>query len=191
MRHSTVLPASLLLALACARSSSSPATDEVARSPSASSQSPAHGLPAGEADAAERLRSSLRHGEWAMVAAGASDSVRAWVVYPERRERAPVVGVVHEIYGLTPWIRAVADQFAADGFVAIAPDLLTGKNVLGRPGWPATRIRRRGGSRADRYFPGAGHGFLRAQDARNGANLAATRNAWPRTVTWFRKHLGD
>ncbi len=71
-----------------------------------------------------------------MVAPGASDSVRAWVVYPEGRERAPVVGVVHEIYGLTPWIRAVADQFAADGFVAIAPDLLTGKNVQEGPDGP-------------------------------------------------------
>jgi carboxymethylenebutenolidase len=55
--------------------------------------------------------------------------VRAWVVYPERRDRAPVVVVVHEIFGLTGWIRGVADQLAADGYVAIAPDLLSGKQV--------------------------------------------------------------
>jgi carboxymethylenebutenolidase len=63
-----------------------------------------------------------------MVPAGV-DSVRAWIVYPERKDRAPVVVVVHEIYGLSPWIRAVADQLARDGFIAIAPDLLTSKNL--------------------------------------------------------------
>lgn len=225
-----------------------------------------------------------------MVAAGAGDSVRVWVVYPERREKAPVVVVVHEIYGLTPWIRAVADQLASDGFVAIAPDLLTGKNVpegpegpLREPAVAAVRaltpneVQRRldfvaahamslpaalqkygivgfcwGGSASfahavhapslgasvvyygaspppasiasvrspvlglygendarvnstvppadsamkalgkafeHHYFAGAGHGFLRAQDGPNGANLAATRDAWPRTIKWLRKHL--
>jgi carboxymethylenebutenolidase len=39
-------------------------------------------------------------------------------------------------------------------------------------------------------YPGAGHGFLRAQDGQEGANLAATRAAWPRTIEWFRKQLG-
>ena len=58
---------------------------------------------------------------------GSSDSVRAWVVYPERSAKAPVIVVVHEIFGLSSWVRGVADQLAADGFIAIAPDLLTGK----------------------------------------------------------------
>jgi carboxymethylenebutenolidase len=80
-----------------------------------------------------RLAASPRHGEWAMVPAGPGDSVRAWVVYPERRDRAPVVVVVHEIFGLTGWIRGVADQLAADGFIAIAPDLLSGKNLPNGP----------------------------------------------------------
>ena len=62
-----------------------------------------------------------------MIRTGPSDSVRAWVVYPERRTKAPVVVVVHEIFGLSSWVRGVADQLAADGFIAIAPDLLTGK----------------------------------------------------------------
>ena len=39
-------------------------------------------------------------------------------------------------------------------------------------------------------YEGAGHGFLRQQDGQNGANLAATRAAWPATIAWFRKHLG-
>ncbi|HEY2065340.1 MAG TPA: dienelactone hydrolase family protein [Gemmatimonadaceae bacterium] len=62
-----------------------------------------------------------------MIRTGPTDSVRAWVVYPQRSDKAPVVVVVHEIFGLSTWIRGVADQLAADGFIAIAPDLLTGK----------------------------------------------------------------
>jgi carboxymethylenebutenolidase len=84
-------------------------------------------LPAGATGATTRLASSSRHGEWAMIRTGPSDSVRAWVVYPERSTKAPVVVVVHEIFGLSTWVRGVADQLAADGFIAIAPDLLTGK----------------------------------------------------------------
>jgi carboxymethylenebutenolidase len=85
-------------------------------------------LPADAETARARLASSPRHGEWAMIRTGA-DSIRAWVVYPERKTKAPVIVVVHEIYGLSPWIRAVADQFAAEGFIAIAPDLLTMKDL--------------------------------------------------------------
>jgi carboxymethylenebutenolidase len=55
------------------------------------------------------------------------------VVYPERSTKAPVVLVVHEVYGLSSWVRSVADQLAADGFIAIAPDLLTMKNVPDGP----------------------------------------------------------
>jgi carboxymethylenebutenolidase len=76
---------------------------------------------------------SPRHGEWVMVPTAAGDSVRAWLVYPERSVRSPVVLVVHEVYGLTPWIRGVADQLAAAGFIAIAPDLLTGHAIPGAP----------------------------------------------------------
>lgn len=85
-------------------------------------------LPADVNEARARLASSPRHGEWVMISAGV-DSVRAWIVYPERKTKAPVVVVVHEIYGLTPWVRGIADQLAADGFIAIAPDLLTSKNL--------------------------------------------------------------
>ena len=90
-------------------------------------------LPAGAATVADRLAKSPRHGEYAMIRTGPSDSVRAWVVYPERSTKAPVVVVVHEIFGLSTWVRGVADQLAADGFIAIAPDLLTGK-VTPAPG---------------------------------------------------------
>ncbi|MGH7680095.1 MAG: dienelactone hydrolase family protein [Gemmatimonadaceae bacterium] len=78
----------------------------------------------------QRLTGSPRHGEWAMIRTGPNDSVRAWVVFPERSAKAPVVLVVHEIYGLSTWVRGVADQLAANGYIAIAPDLLTGKVEL-------------------------------------------------------------
>lgn len=250
-------------------------------------------LPAGSSDVASRLARSPRHGEYVMIRTGPSDSVRAWVVYPERATKAPVVVVVHEIFGLSTWIRGVADQLAAEGYIAIAPDLLTGKAspapgtdtltqdvatsairtldvptvqrqlaAVGAYGmtlpaaeprygivgfcWgggtsfahavanprglgasvvyygtsPATAslsnvhvpvlglyagddarvdatipaadsaMRALGRPFEPHVFAGAGHGFLRQQDGKNGANLAATRQAWPLTVAFFRAHLG-
>lgn len=249
-------------------------------------------LPADADGAMERLESSPRHGEWVTIDTGAQDSVRAWVVYPERADPAPVILVVHEIFGLSHWVRAVADQFAAEGFIAIAPDLLTMRNIpAGDDGAPAADVARSeiqtldrdaihrqllavaeygmglpaaedrygivgfcwGGttsfehaiyspdlgasvvyygttpdttrlesvqapvlglygendervnatipgaestmSRLDKQFemeiyPGAGHGFLRAQSGQDGANMTASGEAWPRTVEWFRRHLG-
>ena len=87
------------------------------------------GTPPSNGTAAEQLASSTRRGEWVMIPAGQGDSLRAWVVYPDRPTPAPVVVAVHDIAGMGPWIRAVADQLAEDGFVGIAPDLLSGKGV--------------------------------------------------------------
>lgn len=95
----------------------------------AATSAPVAAVPAGAADVRERLLASPRHGEWVMIPTGA-DTVRAWVVYPERADKAAVVIVVHEIFGLSTWIRGVADQLAANGYIAIAPDLLTGKAPL-------------------------------------------------------------
>ena len=220
-----------------------------------------------------------------------NDSVRAWLVYPERKTKAPVVVVVHEVFGLSNWVRSVADQLAANGFIAIAPDLLTSFHlpdtaegetnpdsarahigqlqpaqmqmqirrvaeyamnlpaatkhygvvgfcwgggivfahavsysdvgaivsyygitpapadyaklkapVLGLYGENDARVdatiaRADSGTKANHtvyehhIFPGAGHGFLRAQDGQNGANLKAAEQAWPLTVAWFKKYL--
>lgn len=84
-------------------------------------------LPASNNGAAERLRTSNRHSEWVKIAwePGSADSLMAWVVYPfapNAKTKAPVVVVVHEIFGLSTWVRGVADQVAAEGFIAIAPD---------------------------------------------------------------------
>jgi carboxymethylenebutenolidase len=283
-----------LLVVGCTTMPGTGSDGEAARTPAAS---PAGGvtiqepsLPADAGGAPARLAASPRHGEWAMIDA-AGDSIRLWVVYPERSTPAPVVLVVHEIYGVTHWIRAVADQLAAEGFIAIAPDLMTAAGVpAGEDGDPvrdqataairaldpavyhrqlaaiadwgmalpaATRrygivgfcwggtaafthaieapgvgaavvyygssprteelhrvrapilglygqddarvnatvpaaeaeLQRLGRSFESHFFDGAGHGFLRQQDGRDGANMAATRAAWPRTVSFFRAHL--
>ncbi len=95
----------------------------------------AQALPPPEEGARARLNGSPRHGEWISFEAGAGtaalDKVSAWVVYPERPDPAPVVLVVHEIFGLSDWVRSVADQLAAEGFIAVAPDLLSGKGPDG------------------------------------------------------------
>ncbi len=89
-------------------------------------------VPAPEETAMATLLESPRHGEWVDVAMGEGEApVRTWVVYPERAGLAPVVIVIHEIFGLTDWIRAVADALAAEGYVAVAPDLLSGKGPGG------------------------------------------------------------
>lgn len=93
-------------------------------------------LPASARTAAARLAASPRKGEWVKVAwgDGKNDSLMAWVVTPQNvsaSNRAPVVVVVHEIFGLSSWVRSVADEFAARGFIAIAPDLAS--RVRGGP----------------------------------------------------------
>lgn len=250
-------------------------------------------LPPAEEDAKTRLNASPRHGEYADVALPGGAKLRAWVSYPERKDKAPVVIVIHEIFGLSDWIRSVADQLAADGFIAVAPDLLTGKGPNGggteafasrddvvagvrgltpdevvtklnavrdygiklpaangktatvgycwggstsfmyatrQPGLDAAIVYY-GGSPADastlagvkapvlglygendarvnatidpakaemtklnkvfepHIYPGAGHGFLRAQSGQDGANLKATEQAWPTMLAFLKKHL--
>src|SRR5438874_12395352 len=76
--------------------------------------------------AKERLNKSPRHGEWVDFKSG-DRTIKAFVVYPERKEKTPVVLVIHEIFGLTDWVRGVCDQLAENGVIAIAPDLLTGQ----------------------------------------------------------------
>lgn len=58
-------------------------------------------------------------------------SVDAFVVYPEAKGKTPVIVVIHEIFGLTDWPQEVADEFAAAGYIAIAPDLLSGMGPNG------------------------------------------------------------
>ena len=73
-----------------------------------------------------RLEKSSRHGEWVEFKSG-ERTIKAFVVYPERKDKAPVVLVIHEIFGLTDWVRSLCDQLAENGVIAIAPDLLSGQ----------------------------------------------------------------
>jgi carboxymethylenebutenolidase len=75
--------------------------------------------------ARERIAKSPRHSEWAKVKHD-NRSVETLVVYPETKDRRPVVLVIHEIFGLSDWAQELADEVAAAGYVAVAPDLLSG-----------------------------------------------------------------
>jgi carboxymethylenebutenolidase len=249
-------------------------------------------LPPGEEQAKAALEKSPRHGEFVDIKVeGGKYPIRTWVVYPERKDKAPVIVVIHEIFGLSDWIRAVGDQLAAEGFIAVVPDLISG---MGPGGGGTDSLKSRddvvrlirgltpeeatkrldavrayaiklpaangknatvgfcwGGSRSFAYattqpdlnaavvyygsapdsqslakikapvlglyggddarvnatidpaaaemkklgkiyeteiYEGAGHGFLRAQSGRDGANLKATQQAWPRMLAFLRKH---
>ena len=72
-----------------------------------------------------RLEKSPRHLEWVKVKNG-SRTVDCYVAYPEVKDKATAVIVIHEIFGLTDWVRTVADQLAEAGYIAITPDLLSG-----------------------------------------------------------------
>jgi carboxymethylenebutenolidase len=250
------------------------------------------GLPPGEKDAKAIVEKSPRHGEWVDIAVpGAKAALRSYIVYPERADKAAVVIVIHEIFGESDWIRSVVDQLAADGFIAIAPDMLSGHGkggggtdslggrdevvkairalktdevmadltavreyglklsaangktatigfcwgggqsfayaaaqpgldaavvyygtppaeaamagihapVLGLYGGDDARVtstvapaeaamKKLGKSYEPHVFAGAGHGFLRAQDGRDGANVKAAEQAWPLTIAFLREH---
>ena len=80
--------------------------------------------------ARDRVEKSPRHREWVTVKHDGR-SVETFVVYPESRAKTPVVLVIHEIFGLTDWVQDLADQVAAAGYIAVAPDLLSGMGPNG------------------------------------------------------------
>jgi carboxymethylenebutenolidase len=127
------------------------------------------GLPASNNSAAARLAASPRHAEWVKIASepGSKDSIMAWIVYPKTSGKAPVVVVVHEIFGLSTWVRGVADQVAAEGFIAIAPDFLS---------------RARGGPSSDELPSQTARGLIGGVDAaeRNRVIVAAANYAMTR-----------
>src|ERR1700741_3634632 len=75
--------------------------------------------------ARERIAKSPRHSEWVTVKHDGR-SVETLVVYPESKDKRPVVLVIHEIFGLSDWAQELADELAAAGYIAVAPDLLSG-----------------------------------------------------------------
>lgn len=272
-----------------------PAAPQASAPPAAAAPAPAarnENLPPSEEQAKAALEKSPRHGEWVDIKTAGGTPIRTWVVYPERKDKAGVVIVIQEIFGLTDWIRGVADQLAKEGFIAVAPDMISGLGpngggtesvasrddavklvrgltpeeatarlnavhdyavklpaangksatigfcwggarsfayaaaqpaldaavvyygtspeaadlakikapVLGLYGGDDARVnatiepaqaemKKLGKTYEPNIYDGAGHGFLRQQDGRDGANLKATQQAWPRTVAFLREQL--
>lgn len=75
--------------------------------------------------ARDLVEKSPRHREWVTIKHDGR-SVETFVAYPEVKDKAPVVILIHEIFGMSDWVEAVTDEFAAAGYIAIAPDLLSG-----------------------------------------------------------------
>jgi carboxymethylenebutenolidase len=75
--------------------------------------------------ARERITKSPRHSEWVTVKHDGRN-VETLVVYPESKDKRPVVVLIHEIFGLSDWAQELADEVAAAGYIAVAPDLLSG-----------------------------------------------------------------
>ena len=80
--------------------------------------------------AKQKLAKSPRHQEWVKIKNG-SREVNSFVVYPENKNKATAVIVIHEIFGMTDWVQSLTDQLAEAGYVAIAPDLLSGMGPNG------------------------------------------------------------
>jgi len=76
------------------------------------------------------LEKSPRHAEWVTVKHG-DRAVETFVVYPESKGKTSVVLIIHEIFGMTDWVQDLADQVAAAGYIAVAPDLLSGMGPSG------------------------------------------------------------
>ena len=72
-----------------------------------------------------RLDASPRHHEYVQLKHG-NRTVQAFVAYPEVSGKAPVVVLIHEIFGLSDWAKEMADELAGQGFIVVAPDLLSG-----------------------------------------------------------------
>ncbi len=116
--HKILLLSSLALFLTACTAST---TDQMAQGDDHSD----HGNDTGMTSSLNRLSDSPRHQEWVEVKRG-DKTIHTFVVYPERSDDAPVVLLIHENKGLNDWARSMADQIAEAGYIAVAPDLLSG-----------------------------------------------------------------
>jgi carboxymethylenebutenolidase len=99
--------------------------------------------------AKQRADKSPRHQEWVKVKNGTRD-VSSFLVYPEVKNKATAVIVIHEIFGMSDWVRSLTDQLAEAGYIAIAPDLLSG---MGPKGGGSSEFDRSGIGQAIRDLP--------------------------------------
>src|SRR3954463_5709233 len=77
-----------------------------------------------------RLEKSPRHGEWVTIKQG-DRNIETFVVYPESKKKTGVVIIIHEIFGLSDWAQELAGEVAEAGYIAVAPDLLSGAGPNG------------------------------------------------------------
>ncbi len=112
---SSLFPAALLLALAGATAGA--AQDRMIAALTA---------PPVQDWAKAALAQSPRHGEYVTLTESSGRKLQAWVVYPEVHDKAPVVLMIHEIFGLSDWAREMADEIAGAGYIVVEPDLLSG-----------------------------------------------------------------
>jgi carboxymethylenebutenolidase len=77
------------------------------------------------------LNKSPRHGEYVTITEPSGRKLQAWVVYPEVKDKAPVVVMIHEIFGQSDWAREMADEVASAGYIVVEPDLLSGFGPVG------------------------------------------------------------
>jgi carboxymethylenebutenolidase len=121
----------LLLLPMCAQRMTTTATTTDLHADHATTSAPAASAPAPATNwAKEAVDRSPRHREWVNVKAG-DRTVSAFVVYPEVKGKATSVVVIHEIFGMSDWVQMEADELAAAGYIAIAPDLLSGMGPKG------------------------------------------------------------
>ncbi len=99
--------------------------------------------------AKQKLAKSSRHQEWVKVKNGTRE-VNSFVVYPEVKSKATAVIVIHEIFGMSDWVQSLTDQLAEAGYIAIAPDLLSG---MGPNGGGTSSLDRNGVGQAIRDLP--------------------------------------
>jgi carboxymethylenebutenolidase len=122
----SLLSSILLLPLAALPAAAQdPHAEHQAAAPAAASATPS--APAWAKEALER---SPRHREWVNVKSGGR-TVSAFVVYPEVKNKATAVVVIHEIFGMSDWVQMLTDELAEAGYIAIAPDLLSGAGPNG------------------------------------------------------------
>jgi carboxymethylenebutenolidase len=76
------------------------------------------------------VEKSPRHREWVKLKNG-NRTLDAFVVYPEVKNKATSIVVIHEIFGMSDWVQMEADELAEAGYIAIAPDLLSGMGPNG------------------------------------------------------------
>lgn len=113
------------------------------------SPTPATDMSENQEWAKQRLAKSPRHQEWVNVKNG-ERQVNSFVVYPEVKNKATAVVVIHEIFGMSDWVQSLTDQLAEAGYIAIAPDLLSG---MGPNGGGTSSMDRNGVGQAIRALP--------------------------------------